>query len=1064
MATAKELDAQWEAQYLVVKQKNDERVAAMKALVASPAYQNADAVERLTLQAGGPANDARLAFNAENQKLTALKYDLDAAIAAEKKAAEDAKNAPPPQPAEQQNDTAAGAVEETQGTVETTPLPADEAARLNGADNTDTEESRGEDPVNLTNKSVLAAIGVPDDNESAAKTARLNRTMEITPGASSEIQVVPNPLHAYSSYTYGLSWHMLTKEDFNSMAQDPNGDWKPGHTLVASAGKYGGEGSGFERDINFQDDFYFENFKMNSIIGSQAGNAGTNAVDISFTLVEPYGITLIDRMIDACVNEVDGKNYLEIPYLLVINFYGYDDEGMGQQIENQRKYIPLKLISMGIKAGIKGAEYTISGVPYTHSGFQESVGTAPANFEVVASTLQDFFKDDATVDARTKASFNERQESDAKAQQNESAQAEDAQTRETTQKKDATSGKTDAEKKEDSGYTVQSFPAAYNAWQELTVKNNHATDFNTISVKFDKKILDAFNGEGGKIVYEKAQQKTQVAEKNSKNQKERAQTVQADAGKPKGQPDFKVSKWNIRGGDSITTIINSAMINSNYIRKQLIDPTIGVEQNAEKLGKDLLWWKIVPSVQMRKFCTKTSRWFMDITYHVISYTVNNRTHPNAPKSMPTGWHKDYQYLYTGQNDDIIDFSIEFDTAFYTAVSIDRGKNQSITTTPGPEEENLDEQAPGKGNKDATQSPVTPPKVVLVNEQANATAGGQAKRDGKSVAAASLQDQQNNGGSADQLSVRLKIVGDPQFIKQDDIYYTPAARQFDSGEEAYGDGNVGGADGSIATDGGEIHVRLSWRTPVDIDEETGFMRSDGKYSASAFSGIYKVISVESTLAQGKFEQTLELIRLPDQPNDFGSSGNSSTDIRTDIPQAISASNADTGFEAVDSEGANSVEVQKTKVMTELMSPKDPQSNDENSNAGQIEKANEDTEAVDPQAEKLQDVVNNGETIQSVEDIPADSPTVGKGVAEAGPVTTTVIPPYKAATAFVTSAASTKVPDVISTAASKANIPIDQIVSNSNYTSVYQAALANNTPPLLAAKQASDAAKAAIALGN
>ena len=82
MATAKELDAQWEAQYLVVKQKNDERVAAMKALVASPAYQNADAVERLTLQAGGPANDARLAFNAENQKLTALKYELDAAIAA----------------------------------------------------------------------------------------------------------------------------------------------------------------------------------------------------------------------------------------------------------------------------------------------------------------------------------------------------------------------------------------------------------------------------------------------------------------------------------------------------------------------------------------------------------------------------------------------------------------------------------------------------------------------------------------------------------------------------------------------------------------------------------------------------------------------------------------------------------------------------------------------------------------------------------------------------------------------------------------------------------------------
>jgi hypothetical protein len=1056
MATAKELDAQWEAQYLVVKQKNDERVAAMKALVASPAYQNADAVERLTLQAGGPANDARLAFNAENQKLTALKYQLDDAIAAEKKAAEDKANEKPAEapPAEQNTDTAAGAVEAEQGTTNETPIDANEAARIESSNDNETDpegEYRGEDPVGATNKSVLKALGVPDETQS-----RDSYKMDLTPGAMSEIQVVPNPLHSYSSYTYGLSWHMLTKDDFNAMANDPKGDWKPGHTLVASAGKYGGEDSGFERDINFQDDFYFENFKMTSIIGSQAGNAGTNAVEVNFTLVEPYGITLIDRMIDACINEVDGKNYLEIPYLLVINFYGYDDEGNGQQIENQRKYIPIKLIAMGIKAGIKGAEYSISAVPYNHSGFQESVGAMPANFEVVASTLQDFFKDDATVDARTKASFNERQESEAKAQRN--AETENN-TRETTQEKSKKDTGNPTTSEEDSGYTVSSLTSAYNTWQELTVKNNNATDFNTISVKFDKAILEAFNGEGGKIVAEKAQQKTQVAEKNPKNPKDKAQTVQADAGKAKGQPDFKVSKWNVRGGDSITTVINNVMLNSNYIRKQLIDPTKGIEQNVEELEKDLLWWKIIPSVQMRKFCTKTSRWYMDITYHVISYTVHNRTHPNASKSLPTGWHKDYQYLYTGHNNDIIDFSIEFDTAFYTAVSVDRGKNQSVTTTPGKEEDNLDEQAKLKGDTKAAQSPVTPKKQVLVVDQANATAGGNTKKDGKAVAAASLADQQNNGGGADQLAVKLKIIGDPQFIKQDDVYYTPAARQFDSGEETYGEGNVGGEDGSIAMDGGEIHVRLSWRTPVDIDEETGFMRRDSNYSTSAFSGIYKVISVESILAQGKFEQTLDLVRLPDQPNDFGSSGNSSADIRKDVPQVLSADNSAEGYSAVDSAGSNSVEVQKTQVMNTLMQ----KNNDEDSNRDRVEDAPEIDSPADPQADKLKDVAQNSETIGSPAEIPADSPAPS-GVVDAAPKSLpAVIPPYKAATAF-TSATSTTVPDVVSTVAAKANIPTDQIVSNPTYVSAYQAALANNTPPLLAAKQASDAAKQAIALGN
>ena len=64
MATAKELDAQWEAQYLVVKQKNDERLAALKALAADPAYKNANEAQKAELLKASPAEQARLAFNA----------------------------------------------------------------------------------------------------------------------------------------------------------------------------------------------------------------------------------------------------------------------------------------------------------------------------------------------------------------------------------------------------------------------------------------------------------------------------------------------------------------------------------------------------------------------------------------------------------------------------------------------------------------------------------------------------------------------------------------------------------------------------------------------------------------------------------------------------------------------------------------------------------------------------------------------------------------------------------------------------------------------------------------
>ena len=196
---------------------------------------------------------------------------------------------------------------------------------------------------------------------------------------------------------------MLSKQDFNDMGQDPDGSWKPSKTIVGGAGKWGVPG--FNRDKNFLDDFYFDNFKMTTIIGSTAGNQGTNAVELSFTLIEPYGITFIDRLIDCCNDPaVDGKNYLESPYLIQIDFYGYDDEGIGQALIKQRKYIPIKLLSCGIKAGIKGAEYSLTAVPYAHGGFQESVAATPANFEVAAGTLSEFFFPDANADDTTRIS------------------------------------------------------------------------------------------------------------------------------------------------------------------------------------------------------------------------------------------------------------------------------------------------------------------------------------------------------------------------------------------------------------------------------------------------------------------------------------------------------------------------------------------------------------------------------------------------------------------------------------------------------------------------------------
>ena len=749
------------------------------------------------------------------------------------------------------------------------------------------------------------------------------KILEIGVNQTETPTVGKNLLHQYASYTYNLSLHMLSKADFNQMGRDPDSNWVPSKTLIAGAGKYGVPG--FNRDKNFLDDFYFDNLKMTTIIGSTAGNQGTNAVELSFTIIEPYGVTLLDRLIDACLDPaVDGKNYLEIPYLLQIDFYGYDDEGVAQTLIKQRKYIPINILSMGIKAGIKGAEYTMSAVPYAHSGFQESIAATPANFEIVAKTLDEFFQDVADAnDLASAKKDNQRAETErANAKKEEKTDPNKNTNARTTSKADSSASATD---KGNPSYEVKSYVSAYNSWGQAAVNNKNITDYNKIKVVIDEAILKSNNGNGGKIVNPKTQDVKQTPTITTKKPKKASAAVRSNYGKPDARPDINVSKFAITGQTSIMAVINNIMLSSEYIRSQMIDSTKDAEQNAADLKKPVQWWKIIPDVKLRTYCTQTSKWYLDVTYYVKPYTVYNRTHPNAPKDMPKGWHREYNYIYTGQNSDIIDFSIDFDTAFYTAVNIDRTRVAATQVQAGPDYEDPKylEQTGEVSNDElkrrAIGGGIQPGAVRPVADSLNTAAQASNRNSGVGMATASVAENIQNGASADQLNVKLKIVGDPQFIKQDEIYYSPAARRYSetSGQQ----GNfVTDENSSISMDNGEVHVKLTWKTPVDIDEETGGLIINGRYFQSAFSGIFQVLTVESTFAQGKFEQTLDCIRLPDQPADTPVQSKETNDIRQDQLPTSKKDGKPTTYTNQDSQ---SVEQQKTSVMTKLLENKRPE---------------------------------------------------------------------------------------------------------------------------------------------
>lgn len=825
--------------------------------------------------------------------------------------------------------TATSSVEAQNGTAQEQPLASAEQKRLEQNKNSAIQEAAPDEGDQFGNtRKVTLSPAVAEAQSASQSQSRITIGTENT-----EVAVLgTNLLHQYASYTYNISLHMLSKADFNQLGKDPDSNWLPTKTLIAGAGKWGVPG--FTRDKNFLDDFYFDNLKITTIVGSTAGNQGTNAVELSFTIIEPYGMTLIDRLIDACLDPaVDGKNYLEIPYLIQIDFYGFDDEGKANQLIKQRKYIPINILSMTSKAGVKGAEYQLSAVPYVHSAFQESVAATPANFEVIAGTLEEFFKDvsDAN-DLAAAEKANQRAESQKAAKEKEQKASPQTNTgaRNTGKSASSASGSDDT----NVNYSVKSYVGAYNAWGQAAVKNKNATDYNHIRVKIDPIISNYNNGSGSKIVAPKSQSAKQLPEYNPKNAKERAQVARANAGKQTAQPNFNSSKFSISGQTSVMAVINDIMLSSEYIRSQVIDTTIDAQQNADKKNAPVNWWKIIPEVELRTYCTQTNKWYMNITYYIKAFTVYNRVHPNVSKDLPKGWHREYNYIYTGKNSDIIDFSIDFDTAFYTAVNIDRTKVAATQIQPNLDLEDRLTQS-GEAFVEETNrsilSAIQPQSTRIVADNVNNTSAS-TRKDGVSMAAASLAEHFNSGQTADQLAITLKIIGDPQFIKQDEIYYSPSARRYNEVEGARNN-YVTDDSSSIAMDNSEVHVKLSWKTPVDIDEETGALRTNGRYTVSAFSGIYQVLQIDSSFAQGKFEQTLSCIRLPGQATDYPGAPKETSDIRKDNLPAMQKDGGKTVYVNSDSQ---SVEQQKTSVLTKLLENKNTNvSTDANSNIGRVD---------------------------------------------------------------------------------------------------------------------------------
>jgi hypothetical protein len=195
----------------------------------------------------------------------------------------------------------------------------------------------------------------------------------------------------------------------------------------------------------------------------------------------------------------------------------------------------------------------------------------------------------------------------------------------------------------------------------------------------------------------------------------------------------------------------------------------------------------------------------------------------------------YDYIFSGLNTEITDLILQFDAAYYQAHTIGTGIPE--------------------GDKDKSNlAPMS--KSVPQSKQ------GQGIINDTTVTKKRSKDLMSNlmYDGADMIQINLAILGDPSFLPVGDAFHQPQGNRNKAHNKPFLD------DGTINYDLTPPYIQLNLKTPSDYDELTGLVDpySKGTYTTSEFSGVYRVISTESSFSGGMFTQRVDAIREKMQP--------------------------------------------------------------------------------------------------------------------------------------------------------------------------------------------------------
>ncbi len=667
-----------------------------------------------------------------------------------------------------------------------------------------------------------------------------------------------NPLEQFASVTPLWTMSCLTPNEYNNPTEYRKHP-ELSQVILSSAGRYD---SGRVQTLHGIPEFFVNNFKATSVIAPNVKIGNTVAVKYELEIYEPYSMGLFLHSLQVAAKKAGYNNHLVAPYVFKLEFKGYNDAGDSIPTNIDPKFFVMRFNKVGFNVTESGSKYSIEAVPFNHDAFRDAVLMVQTDITLVApkaGTVEEMISGGPE---SLKAALNSIEKQKVEQKRREIPNEYDIRfpaVAHTPQQPTIQS---------DKGATIDPNKQSK---QVVTGELNSTSTVAAGSNKIGKEIFGFTTADGGAFTF--------IKEDFQKNK---------DTGeyeKDNLTIDPAARSFHFAQGQSIITVINEIIKNSSYPHKARKAATNGF----------ITYFKIDVQIEILeedKLANDRARKFI---FNIIPYSVHESI-DMSPTAIPGGYDmikdaiaKEYNYIYTGANTDILDFDIQINNLFYMNRSPSSENNNANTTNPG-QGGTAEKIEPGaemqKGNTVVSDTYL--PRSSAGDDQKAA----REQHSGPGFTSVEAQVADNfhrsfiEGASADLVNLNLKILGDPYWLA-------------DSGLANHSEAILAPAQSTASEamnyEAGDIFAYITFRTPIDVSSAPGLYEFRGS-NESAFGGIYRITVCESEFENGLFTQNLSGVRMVGQPIDFesgkasGSRGNTESVI-LGTPIAESSSTTD-----------------------------------------------------------------------------------------------------------------------------------------------------------------------------